>query len=85
MYNLFFEGVKCFRIWKDEMLNLIISFNFDPFFPDLAVYGLDFGHFFHKKMGFWDREKFFVDFFFIAETVHGFDLLKIIKFNKTDA
>lgn len=66
------------------MLNFIVSFDLDPFLSYLSVDSLDFGHLFHKKMCFRDREKFFVNFFIIAETVHVFDLIKIIKFKKTD-
>ncbi len=71
-------------ICKDKMLNLIVSFDFDPFLSYLSVDGLDFCHLFHEKMGFGDWEKFFVDFFIIAEAVHDFYLTKIIMFNKTD-
>jgi hypothetical protein len=62
------------------MLNFIVSFDLDPFFSYLSVDGLDLSHFLHEEMSFGDREKFFVDILIIAETVHGFNFIKVINF-----
>ena len=48
------------------MLFLVIPFDLYPFFSDLAVDSLDFGHFFHEEVSFGDRQQFFVDLLVVA-------------------